>query len=377
MKKVLQVVSCLARGGTETFIMNHFRNIDKQEFCFDFMVFTNIIDPAYEKEIYNLGGKIYQCTTPSIFHIYRFIKKTMRIIKENGPYYAVHSHVNIANSWVVYAAYKAGVNKRISHSHDISGKDTDNMTKKLYIDLQSCLINKYSTLKLACSKSAGKYLYGELNKKNRWAVIHNGIDVYKFLDVSAIQTDKLRKELKIANYKHVFGNITRYDEKKNISFVIDVFKEILIKRPDSILLLGGVDGGQLQMIKNKVREYGLIDNVRFIGVRDDIEVCLSLIDVYIFPSHFEGLGIVLLEAQAAGVYCVSSNNVPKEVDIGLGLIKFISLEKKAKEWSDIIIDVLEYKRPTNANIIRKFYENGYDIRKSVKKLEAAYGGDQS
>lgn len=134
MKKILHVVSCLAKGGTEAFIMNHFRHINRKKYSFDFMVFTDIIDPVYEKEIHELGGNIYQCMPPAAFQLRAFIKKAVKVMRDHGPYDAVHVHVNIANAWVLYAAYKAGIEKRISHSHDTSGKET-----KKYTGISKCI----------------------------------------------------------------------------------------------------------------------------------------------------------------------------------------------------------------------------------------------
>lgn len=368
MKRILQVVYCLAKGGTEAFIMNNFRHINRQKYVFDFLVMSNIVDSSYRDEIEALGGNIYQCMPPAAVQLRAFIKNAVSIMRDHGPYDAMHVHVNIANAWVLYAAYKAGIEKRISHSHDTSGKGT----KKIYRYFQMYLINKYSTVKLACSELAGEYLYGKKTKDNKWSVIHNGIDVTRFIEDPEAQVEKLRQGFNIENCKYVFGNITRFEEKKNIKFVVDVFQNIIKKIPDSVLLLGGVDGGQLNEIKKKVTDCGLSNYVRFIGVRNDIEVCLDLIDIYIFPSRYEGLGIALLEAQASGVFCVSSNRVPEEVDMGLNLIEFVDLKRSAAEWSDIIISKLNYDRPGKEEIVQKFRKYGYDINDSVKRLADIY-----
>lgn len=375
MKRILHIVSCIAKGGTEAFIINHFRNIDRQKYMFDFLVFTDVVDPTYEKEIQDLGGHIYYGMPPELLHINVFVKRIIEIIKDNGPYEAVHAHINIANAWALYAAHKAGVKKRISHSHDTSGKEANNIVRRFYVNMQLYLINKYSTLKLACGELAGEYLYGHKSKSNQWFVMHNGIDVHKFIDVSQDRIESLRKEFNIENCSYVFGNITRFEEKKNISFVVDIYKEIIKKQPQSVLLLGGVDGGQLNMIKQKVIDNGLSDNVHFIGVRNDIEVCLKLIDIYIFPSKFEGLPIAMLEAQASGVYCAASNKTTGEIDIGLNLIELLSLKKSAEEWANTILNKLKYTKPNKEAVINKFRERGYDIRDSVKRLEKVYSGD--
>ena len=156
-------------------------------------------------------------------------------------------------------------------------------------------------------------------------------------------------------------------------FALEVFREVVGYLPNAVLLLGGPDGGRLGAVMEKSSELGLADRVRFVGERDDIPACLNLIDVYLFPSIYEGLPIALLEAQAAGCFCVSSTNVSTEVDMEIGQTAFCSLENSPEQWAEVIINrAVGYSRPTAERIQTAFRQKGYDIRWSAQRLIELY-----
>lgn len=374
-KKILQVVSCLEYGGTEAYIMNNYRNLDKSKFKFDFLVFQEKEYP-YIEEIKKLGGDIYYCGLPEAKNLGKFIKNIISCIKKNGPYDAIHTHVNIANAWVLFAAWLAGVKIRISHSHDTSGRESSNILKKIYYKLEEIIIKNLATHKLACSIEAGNYLYGEKYFKKNGIFSNNGINIKRFMECDQSKVQQLKNSINIKSNDFVIMNITRFEPKKNPEFTVDVFYEILKEIPNAILVLGGVDGGQLEYIKEKVRRLGISNNVRFIGVRKDINVCLNLCDIYIFPSLFEGLPIALLEIQASKTKSIVSSNVSKQVDIGLGLIDFLDLKKGAKYWANYIITNMNYKKPTNKIVKDKFKESNFTIQQSVNQVAKIYLGER-
>jgi len=372
-KKILQVTSCFQIGGTEAYIMNNFRNINKDQFQFDFWFFRHE-DSPYADEIRSLGGNIYYGELPSANNIIPFIKSLVKHIKENGPYDAIHAHINIANAWVMFAAFLARIKIRISHSHSTAGKDTKSIIKKIYFKFQEYIIKIFATKKIACSKIAGDYLYGENYFMNYGQVCNNGIDINNFLHVDKYNIEVLKKEFFIPEDNFVIGNITRFDLNKNTQFVVAVFKEILRIKSNSILILGGVDGGQLSSIKEKVHILGMDDKVRFIGVRKDINVCLKLLNAYIFPSLFEGLPIALLEVQAGGLQCYASTEVSKEVDMGLGTVTFLDMNKGERYWAEYILDHYIEIDLDEAGIRDAFDNAGYSIHSSVVNLEKIYAG---
>lgn len=368
MKKILHVVSSLALGGTEAFIMNNYRCLDRKEYQFDFLVFNNEKYP-YDDEIHSLGGKIMYACFPTINNIHKFNELFDKAIVEGGPYIAVHSHVNIANSIVLSAAKKAGIRIRVSHSHD-TGLEEKNLLKILYTNYRKHIIKKSATKIVACSQIAGEYLYGKKYFNNNGIVLKNGIDVSKFIEIDEKAKNNLRKEFNINQTDMVFGNITRFEEKKNTMFTLRLFKRIIEKQPNAVLILGGPDGGLYETAQKYVKENNLSKYVRFIGERSDVNICLSLIDGYIFPSLYEGFGIVVLEAQASGCVCFCADNISKEIDVGLGLINYISIESPDMVDVQDIID--KTKKIYRGDVHEAFRKKGYSIVDTHKSLMQLY-----
>lgn len=372
MKKILQIVPCMELGGTEAFIMNNYRTLNRSEYQFDFAIFHEKEYP-YLEEIKKLGGRVFFLGTPAFGNINIFIKRFKKAVEEGGPYDAIHSHVNIDNGIPIFAAYLCHIPIRVSHSHDTSGKEVS-IIKKPWYWLKEYLIKKYSTAFLGCSREAGDYLYGKKFFSEKGKVIPNGINVNTFLDVEKSKIELLKKDFFIEDAcPLVVGNISRFEEKKNSLFTVKVFKEILNYIPEAVLIMGGPDGGQLENCKYLVNKLGIEKNVRFIGKRSDIPVCLKLIDIYLFPSLFEGLGIVLLEAQASGCFCIASDGVSTEADRSLNSVHYISLEKDETKWASKIIEKYNsWKKPTNQEIMNKFTESGYEISEAHKRLMEIY-----
>ena len=351
--------------------MNHYRVIDRTKYQFDFLVLHEKEYP-YAKEIQSLGGKIYFVCAPSINCISKFLKQAIALMKCGG-YCAVHSHLNIENAWILVAARIAGIPVRISHSHDTVGK-SGNIPVRMYKKIQECLIKKFATDFLACSEDAGNYLYGKAFFLKHGKVIHNGINTTKFLQVHSDEVKALRREFNLpAKTGPIIGNITRFEPKKNQLFVLEIFRAFLMTNPHAILILGGPDGGNLAQVKKHAQELEIEDHIRFIGPRDDVPACLHLLDVYLFPSIYEGLGIVLLEAQAAGCYCVASTGVSCESDIGINLVSYLELSKPAELWAEEISFCLNDRvHPSQENINSAFLASGFDICQSIKELVKVY-----
>jgi glycosyltransferase EpsF len=228
---------------------------------------------------------------------------------------------------------------------------------------------------LACSSVAGEYLYGVKTFEQYGRIIKNGIDVESYLKQTVTPDDIDANDLGSV----VFGNVSRFDDSKNQLFLLDVFYEILTYEPESTLLLGGVDGGQLMECIRKTEELEISDKVKFIGVRNDMPQVLSLIDVFIFPSLHEGFGIVLLEAQAAGCYCVASSVCPSDTDMGLERIDYISLAEDASIWARRILEgyYQSNKIRVDANTIRgAFDERKYSVSYLVKCMTDVYIGEK-
>jgi len=280
MKRILHILPTLRRGGTETYVMNNFRATNREIFHYDFYVLTDKYD-QFKDEIKKLGGSIYYCKVKTIRERYflSIINDLKQHIKEYGPYDVVHVHIDISNTWFVLGARLAGVKQVISHAHGIVVQK-ENFLSKITVRIKRYLNNRYSTIKLACSEEAGISLYGEKVFKNKGKVVKNGIDVNKFCVSHDIDVKKLKEDLNISDNSMVLGNISRFDENKNQEFVVKIFDQIVKVKPDSVLILGGPDGGKLRSVIDLVDSLKLKDKVRFIGERKDVEVCLKLIDVF-------------------------------------------------------------------------------------------------
>lgn len=371
MKKVLQVVACLEKGGTEAFIMNQYRNIDRSKLQFDFFVFREK-DYPYLEEILSLGGKVIFGIPPKSTNLPAFLKLAVRVMRE-GQYAAVHSHVNLTNAWVLLAAKIAGIPVRISHSHDTSGKG-GGFFKRLYRQMEIRILKRCANVYLACGQDAGEYLYGDRFFQKRGKVIRNGIDVQRFLAPAATDVRAARDSFDMPeDCSCVIGNITRFEEKKNQLFMLKVFAAFLRILPGGILVLGGPDGGLLAKAKAYAAELGIADSVRFIGSRDDVPACLKAFDIVLFPSRFEGLPIALLEAQAADRLCMVSTAVSREADMGIGKTVFLDLAESPDRWAELMRQAWqESKAHSDTEIMEAFCRNGYDVKQSAKELTDLY-----
>lgn len=359
--RILQVVTIMNRGGLETMLMNYYRKIDRTKIQFDFMTHRQERG-HYDDEIEALGGKIYRMSPIRPGNYRKYFKELDEFFKEHKEYTIVHSHINENSGFVLRAAKKAGIHCRIAHSHLSNLKIDYKYPFRIYGRLN--LKNNISDY-FACSKKAGEWLFGKniINSK-KINILNNAVDLGKFEFNKEIR-DKARAELGIKENK-VIGHIGRFNPQKNHNFLIDVLNEIYKKDKDVVLLLIG-DGYLKEKIKNKVRNLKLEDRVKFLGVREDIHILIQAMDLFIFPSNFEGLAVSMVEAQANGLKVITSTGVIKESDIS-GKVEFLSLKKGAKYWADRVLSQnFDIENRNNSSIL----EN-YDVNKSVEWLSKFY-----
>lgn len=301
MERILHIVPNMQSGGLETFIMNVYRNIDREKIQFDFLVHYEE-RKFYDNEIELLGGKIHRFSLRNDNNIFKYIKKLDAFFKEHREYKIIHCHMASIGFLIFYIARKNGVKIRIAHSHN---SNTENTLKGF---IKSILIKPYkylSTHRLACSEQAGNFLFGKMD----FQVIENAIDINKFLYNLDIRK-KVRKELKLQD-KFVIGHIGRFCEQKNHNFLIECFAKFHKESDNSVLILIG-EGELKEKIQKKVKELNIDKSVIFLGNRKDVNELYQAMDCFAFPSKFEGLGIVLIEAQVSGLNVISSSNIPEE-----------------------------------------------------------------
>lgn len=360
MIRVLHVLGGLDRGGAEAMVMNLYRTIDRTQVQFDFIIHTEK-KQAYYDEILALGGKIYHFPAFNGLNYFKMMNLWKLFFKDHLEYKILHSHVRSYASLYLPIAKNAGL-KTIIHSHNTSSG------KGLKAIVKFCLqrgLRKNVDYYFACSDVAGKWLFGEeITKQSNYQVLNNAIDVEKYA-YSEMSRKKIRDEFNLKN-ELVVGHVGRFHPQKNHSFLVDIFAEIHKKRPDSVLMLVGT-GDLMDSVKEKVAELKLDDSVIFTGSRADVNELLSAFDVFVFPSLFEGLPVTLVEVQAAGLPCFSSDTVTKEVDFDRK-INYISLDKDAAYWADEIING-KPERLDHTEAIRKA---GYDIQYTVKELTSFY-----
>ena len=344
LKRILHISGKMNMGGQETLIMNIYRNIDRSKIQFDFVIHTEE-KCFYDDEIEKLGGKIYRI--PRIIHPIKHCKALAKILKEN-KYEVMHRHTCSAIVFLdLLIAKWCKVKTRIVHSHAQHIDSKFGKLHKLFIPL----LNKYSNVKYACSENAGKWLYGSKNKK--FTVIYNGIDIDKFAFNEYIRK-KIRDEFNIPENTKVYGNVGRFSEIKNHSFLFDVFKEIINKEPNSLLLLCG-DGELRISLEKKAKELNIYDKIIFAGVRKDVYNFYQAMDTFIFTSLKEGAPLVLVEAQIAGLPCFFKDNaIPSLARVSDKLYAF-SENDDAKVWADKILSAnINSSRKIDKKIFEKF-----------------------
>jgi glycosyltransferase involved in cell wall biosynthesis len=362
------------RGGVETWLMHVLRHIERDRFQMDFVVHTTE-SCAYDEEIHALGSKIIPCLHPSQPLLYA--RNLHRILRAYGPYDIVHSHVHHYSGYVLRLARRAGVPTAIAHSHnDISSLQAQaGWFRRLYLALTASWVARYATLGLACSGKAAASLFGaNWQTHTHRLVLPYGIDLTRFQD--AVAKDTVRAELHIPADAFVIGHVGRFDEQKNHSFLLEIAAELVKKEPKTRLLLVG-DGSLHSEIAAKVQQLGLSENVIFAGIRSDVpRLMLGAMDVFLFPSLYEGLGLVLVEAQAAGLPCIFSDVVPQEADIVKPLVKRISLSQSALKWAKEILQQRDAISTINQSEALALVKNSpFNIENSVKQLEKIYYQD--
>lgn len=376
--RVLHVVPNMHRAGLETFIMNVYRNIDREKIQFDFIVhYKERFD--YDDEIEALGGKIYRLSVREDNNFLKYIKELNAFFSKHKEYRILHGHMESFGFIYSKIASKHGIKTIIGHSHNAF----ITMTPKGFIKY---FMNKpwkyYITELFACSDKAGRFMF----PRRKFSIIINGIDCNQYSYNEDIRNN-YRNEFNINN-KTVIGHVGRFETQKNHKFIIDIFNEYKKLDENSVLILVG-EGSLLENTKAKVKQLKLKDSVYFLGVRNDMANLYQMFDIFILPSLFEGLPVVGVEAQAAGLPLLVSSEVTSELCI-TDLVYKYSLEASALQWCEEIQRILrtttrqvttkalidaEYDIKDTATCLQNFYINKVSQEKhqknnnSIKKLE--------
>ena len=356
--RVLQVVTQMTRGGLETMLMNYYRHIDRSKVQFDFLEHRNYM-ADYDAEILELGGVIHRLPrlnplSPS------YLRALDRFFAEHSEYRIVHSHLDCMAGIPLKYAKKHGVPTRIAHAHNSNQDRNFKYPMKLFYKQA---IPRYATDLFACGQEAGQWMFGGKS----FTVLNNAIDAEKYIYNASIRAE-VRQELGIGIKTLVVGHVGRLSPQKNHTFLIETFHALLQEHADSKLVLVG-RGNLEEAIRQQCENLGIADHVIFTGVRNDVNRLLQAMDVFVLPSLYEGLSVVAVEAQAAGLPCIFSDSIPKECEKTSGLVRFFPLEDGAERWAQEILNLGTTSRLDKSSEIR---QNGFDICENAGWLQDFY-----
>lgn len=363
MKKVLHLFTTLDGGGVESFLYNYYMHMDHKEVNFDAIV-PGEQKGYMEEDFINRGSQI--------FHIKRLkedpiqhIKAVFNIIKK-GNYDIIHCHGYKSVEGLILAKF-LGCNVRIIHSHMAYVSETviQRFVRKIAVQ-----IAKMSATDLfACGIDAAKWLFGETSYiKGKVTIINNAIDIEKY-KYNSTRRKEIRRKLDLEG-ELVIGNVARLTYQKNQEFLLDIMNEIVKKIPNAKLLLVGSGEDKINLQK-KAEELCIKKNVNFLGLRKDIPDLLSAMDVFVLPSRFEGLPVVLAEVQAAGLPAVVADTVTKEINV-TNSISYVSLEDGARVWAQIIENEGKTDERERLKIGESMKKGKYDIQYQANILYKNY-----
>lgn len=363
MLRVLHSVSNMARAGIETMLMNYYREMDRHLIQFDFL--ANKPAPGeYDDEIRGMGGRVFVSPGLNPLHYPRYKRFMSDLLNDSPDIRIVHAHNEAMGFYALQSAKSAGIRVRIAHAHNTHIIRDYKYPLKLVCKQ---LLPGAATDYWSCGTDAGVYYFGKKRWNEAGFILRNAIDVSKF----AFRQDlrgHLRKSYRLED-GFVIGHVGRFNVQKNHSRLLDIFGEIVKAAPDARLVLIGV--GELeQAAREKARALNLEDRVLFLGQRANVNEWYQAMDCFLLPSLFEGLPVVGIEAQAAGLPCVFSDRVTDEVLLSSNAHK-VSLDATDAEWAKVILTArqTESRRERGAELVRRA---GYDIHEEARHLQNRY-----
>ena len=355
--RVLQVVTTMNRGGLETMLMNYYRHVDRERVQFDFLEHRKE-HSAYDDEIESLGGKIYRL--PRLVPWSKsYLSALNQFFDEHPGYKIVHVHQDCLSSVILKAAAQHDIPVRIAHSHNANQNKNLKYPIKLWYRHS---IPQYATNLFACGKDAGDWMFNGAP----YQIVNNAIDAVAY----AYDPEKrieMRQKLGLRD-ELVVGHVGRFNPQKNHLFLLDIFAVLLKKEPNAALLLVG-GGEDMPKIQAKAQTLGIEEHVRFLGIRSDVADLMQAMDVFVFPSLYEGLPVTMVEAQAAGLPCLISDKVPSECILTDALVDILPLLAEPEIWAEKILEKQSIPRIDHRTEI---VAHGFDITTEAVKLQEFY-----
>lgn len=359
-KRVLHIVGRMDRAGAETMIMNLYREMDRSQYQFDFAYFTN--DRCdFDDEIEALGGRIIRLKGDNPVQRFWSLFKALRA----GEWSIVQSHTLFSIGLNLLAARLAGVPVRIAHSHSTSDANSSSAVGRMYQRAMRWLMSWVPTRYVACGKAAAEYLFpGQPGVE----IIPNAVDIDRFAQADG---SGIRRELAIPDGCITILQVGRLMPVKNHTWSVDVAAALRELGVNFRMLFVGA-GPEKAALETTVAELGLGENVKLLGLREDIAELMAAADVMLMPSLHEGFPVVLVESQAAGLPAVISSAISPEVDLGLGLVEFVGLSEGAELWAERIVDSAHNGEVESA--VRKvaLEKHGFSSKAGAKRLAELY-----
>lgn len=356
--RILHVVTHMDCGGLETMIMNYYRNMDRNKIQFDFLTHRPVSEKKYyDDEIKSLGGKIYHVSRLNPFS-YAYRNELEKFFNSHKEYRIVHVHQDCMSGLILKIAKASNVPVRIAHAHS---SNQDRNPKYLIKNLYKRIINKYATDLFACGKTAGEWMFG---KHARFTVLPNAIDTNKY-SFSNDKRHMMREKFGISEEAFIIGHVGRFSKVKNHRFVIELCERLLRHNQNTFVFFIG-QGETMEEMKEIVNQKRLQNSILFLGLRNDVPDLMQAMDVFILPSLYEGLPVSVIEAQAAGLPCVISENVPLDCVI-TDLAQQVSLD--ISRWEDAL---LQLKTGNRKNTQEEIKNARFDIKENAAYLEKYY-----
>lgn len=356
MIRILQVVTHMDRGGLETMLMNYYRHMDRSRVQFDFLTHRDY-DGDYGEEIKELGGILYHMPVLNPFSF--SYRKTLGDFFDDHPEYKiVHVHQDCLSGVILHVAKQHGVPVRIAHSHGANQiRDIKYPIKLVYRHF----IARYATKLMACGEDAGKWMFCGAP----FEILSNAIPAADYFFDGGKKRIQ-REKWGIQPHELLVGHVGSFTVPKNHLFLLDIFNEIQKKTPAKLILVG--DKCNRIDIEEKIKGLGLEERVILTGVRSDVADLLQAMDVFVFPSLYEGLPVTMVEAQASGLPCLISDKVPIECKM-TEAVQQISLDFAPEIWAERAIEAGQMPRK---NTYEEIKAAGYDIVENAKRLQKMY-----
>ena len=366
--RILHVFHSLGFGGAEKWLVHMLRHVDQQKYQIDIMIHEE--REGYAEEIKTLGAKIIVC--PYSINPWIYGKNFKSILRQHGPYDIVQSHLATAGFHALWA-HQQGVPIRLVQKHTDEKLELrqSNSVKNIGVKVSNLLVSGYATAGVAVSRSAAQRFGRQWERDPRWQILYLGIDLAEF--TKEIDRERLRQELGIPRDSLVVGHVGRFTQEKNHGFLLDIFAKTVGLKPCTVLLLVG-DGPLRREIEIKAARLGIAEKVLFTGLRKDVPILMKgAMDVFLLPSLYEGLPLVLMETQAAGLNSIISNKITEEADIVKPLIKRLFLTDFPDVWAHNIIRTANEKREiSQGQALRIMEQSPFNIETSCNKLFELY-----